>query len=178
MRVGHTKMKMKQYRKKSKRLELKTEVMAHYSGYNPPRCGKCGKNDIAQLTIDHVRNDGALLRRIYPMQNKNICKWLKLNNFPIGYQVLCRRCNEEKKRDNKVYFAGDIKRLSKEELENRIKKYDKDAVMDGDFCIIRGKKIPIDELFLMSFKIPEAMKPFFGNFNHVSLITEDYKNRT
>jgi len=171
-------MKIKQRRKKSKRLELKTEVMAHYSGYNPPRCGKCLKTDITQLTIDHIFNDGSQLRKIYPMQKRNICKWLKLNNYPIGYQVLCRRCNEEKKRAAKVYLAGDIKKLSREELVNHIKKYDKYAVIDGEFCIINGGKIPLDQLVVMSFKVPEAMKPFLKKADHVSLITEDYKNRT
>jgi len=170
-------MKIKQRRKKSKRLELKTEVMAHYSGYNPPRCGKCGKTDIAQLTIDHIFNDGSQLRKIYPMQKRNICKWLKLNNYPVGYQVLCRRCNEEKKRDAKVYFAGDIKHLSREQLVNHIKKYNKHAVIDGDFCIINGKRIPLDNLFVMSIKISDAMNPFLKKINHVSLITEDYKDR-
>jgi len=93
-------MKLNQQKKKSKRTELKTEVMAHYSGYNPPRCGKCGKTDITRLTIDHILNDGAVLRKIYPMQKRNICKWLKLNNYPSGYQVLCRKCNNEKKTES------------------------------------------------------------------------------
>jgi hypothetical protein len=171
-------MKIKQHREKLKRLELKTEVMAHYSGYDPPRCGKCCKTDIAQLTIDHVFNDGSQLRKIYAMQKRNICKWLKLNNYPVGYQVLCRKCNDEKKRDAKVYFAGDIKRPSRQELVTHIKKYNRDVVVDGDFCIINGKKILIDELFVMSFKISDAMKPLLKKIDHVSLITEDYKDRT
>jgi hypothetical protein len=151
--------------------------MAHYSGYNPPRCGKCGKTDVTKLAIDHIYNDGSVLRKIYPMQNRNICKWLKLNNYPLGYQVLCRKCNNKKNRASKVYFAGDIKRPSREELTAKLKEYDKDAVIEGDTCIFNGKKMMLDELFLMSFKIPDLMKPFFKNINHVSFITKDYQDR-
>jgi hypothetical protein len=49
------------------------EVMSHYSGYNPPRCGKFGKTDLADLTIDHVFNDGARMRKIIPYQKRHLC---------------------------------------------------------------------------------------------------------
>jgi len=171
-------MKVKQHRKKLKRLELKREVMSHYSGYDPPRCGKCCQTDITKLTIDHAFNDGSTLRKIYPMHKRNICKWLKLNNYPVGYQVLCRKCNEEKKRDSKVYFAGDIRHPSRQELVNHIRKFNKDAIVEGDSCILNGRKILLDELFIMSFKVPDATKPLLKKIDHVSLITEDYTNRT
>lgn len=156
--------------------------MSHYSGYNPPRCGKCGKTDIAQLTIDHVFSDGAIMRKYYPYQKRHLCRWLKNNNYPIGYQVLCRKCNQEKQRELKVYLAGDIKPHSRTDLENYIKKHDKNWVIEGDFCIIDGEKIPIDTLFLTYIKVPDTLKPFFASgkwkFDHLSLITKDYQDRT
>lgn len=175
-------MKMKQQRKKSKRAQLKIEVMSHYSGYNPPRCGKCGKTDIAQLTIDHVFSDGAIMRKNYPYQKRHLCRWLKNNNYPIGYQVLCRKCNQEKQRELKLYLAGDIKLSSRTDLENYIKKYDKNWIIEGEFCIIDGQKIPIENLCLTYFKVPEPLKALFASgkwkASHLSLITKDYQERT
>lgn len=155
--------------------------MSHYSGYNPPRCGKCGKTDINQLTIDHVFNDGAIMRKIYPYQKRHLCRWLKKNDYPVGFQVLCRKCNQEKRRALKLYLAGDIKPISRTDLENYIKKHKLDWVIDGEFCIIDGKKILIGGLFLTSIKVPEPLREFFVSgkwkFNHLSLITKDYQDR-
>ena len=172
-------MKLKQKRKKMKEGDIKIEVMSHYSGYNPPRCGKCGKTDLADLTIDHVFNDGATMRKMFPYQKRHLCRWLKNRDYPVGFQVLCRKCNEEKRRNLKLYLTGDIRPISRTDLENYIKKYDKNWTIEGDFCIINGKKIPIQNLVLGISKIPDPLKALLASgmwtANHLSIIEEDQK---
>jgi hypothetical protein len=48
------------------------------------------------LTIDHIENNGAEHRRQQRNgQNKghDIYAWLRKNNYPEGFQVLCYNCN-------------------------------------------------------------------------------------
>jgi hypothetical protein len=159
--------------------DIKIEVMSHYSGYNPPRCGKCGKTDLTDLTIDHVFNDGAIMRKMFPYQKRHLYRWLKNRGYPSGFQVLCKKCNEEKRRELKLYSAGDIKPISRTDLENYIKKYNKDWTIEGDFCIIDSEKIPIENLVLGNLKFPDPLKVLLASgkwkANHLSLIEEDSK---
>ena len=73
----------------SNRNKLKAEVINHYSnGLNC--CACCKESDIRFLSIDHINNNGAEHRK---SMRKSICRWLRRNNYPIGYQVLCFNCN-------------------------------------------------------------------------------------
>ena len=56
----------------------------------------CGDTNPHHLTIDHIRNDGNILRKQDSTQSK-IYNWLKKNGYPEGYQILCWNHNEEKK---------------------------------------------------------------------------------
>jgi hypothetical protein len=72
--------------KRNKYIDLKIETFSHYGNC----CANCGIDKIEYLTIDHINNSGSEHRReigtfIFP--------WLKENNFPIGYQILCFNCN-------------------------------------------------------------------------------------
>lgn len=75
-------------------LRLKAQVFDAYGG---PRCACCEEDVFDLLTIDHVNNDGAEQRR--KLGNGSTCKsrvvyaWLRRNNYPSGYQVLCFSCN-------------------------------------------------------------------------------------
>ncbi len=64
--------------------------LAAFNAYGGPTCRCCGETEFAFLQIDHVRNDGAAHRRVYPSR---IYYWLKNNNYPKGFQVLCANCN-------------------------------------------------------------------------------------
>ncbi len=69
--------------------KLKKAAFEHYGG---PICACCGEDIEILLTIDHINNDGNLHRLL----SKKACKiysWLKLNNYPSGFQVLCFSCN-------------------------------------------------------------------------------------
>jgi hypothetical protein len=75
------------------RLALKHQVMNGYGG----ACACCGESEIAFLTIDHINNDGAEHRRSSKFAKANrLYRWLRDNNYPQGFQVLCSNCNTAK----------------------------------------------------------------------------------
>jgi len=53
-----------------------------------------------------MNNDGAEYRRNLPYDKYttgvNMARWLKKNNYPDGFQVLCMNCNLGKQRNNGV----------------------------------------------------------------------------
>lgn len=58
-------------------------------------CSCCGEDKIQFLGIDHINGRGNEHRRkIWGKKAAgNIYWWLKKNNFPKGFQVLCHNCN-------------------------------------------------------------------------------------
>jgi hypothetical protein len=73
--------------------ELRTQVFAHYG----TSCACCGRTD--NLSIDHVNGDGKQHREeIFGRQGGGVefWYWLITQNFPEGYQTLCRPCNTSK----------------------------------------------------------------------------------
>lgn len=70
--------------------KLKSEIISHYSP-SPPHCNCCGETNIEFLTIDHIDGNGAAHRR--ELNGKKFYNWLRNNNYPDGYQVLCVNCN-------------------------------------------------------------------------------------
>jgi hypothetical protein len=84
--------------------QLREEVLTHYGG-NPPKCQckGCNESNILFLTIDHVKNDGAEHRKqIKYSGGWRFYFWLKKNNFPEGYRVLCYNCNCGKQRNDGI----------------------------------------------------------------------------
>ena len=76
--------------------KLKTEVFSHYSKSNPPKCTCCGESGLVFLTIDHINGGG---RKHLKKHNRELrggtvfYRWLRKNNYPKGFQVLCYNCN-------------------------------------------------------------------------------------
>jgi hypothetical protein len=67
--------------------QLRREAMDAYGG---PVCACCGEAEERFLAIDHMNNDGFK----YPKSVRSgLCKWLKQEGYPPGYQVLCHNCN-------------------------------------------------------------------------------------
>lgn len=83
------------------RKELKLEVFSHYCN-GEIKCQKCGFSDIRALTIDHINGDGAEHRRKLKHASKTY-SWLRKNNYPDGFQVLCMNCQFIKKFENKEH---------------------------------------------------------------------------
>jgi hypothetical protein len=74
---------------------VKLEVMTHYSG-GKPFCACCRVDDMVFLTIDHVKNDGAVHRRTGQTSGTPFYYWLRRSNYPVNYQVLCWNCQHAK----------------------------------------------------------------------------------
>lgn len=70
---------------------LKREVLRYYGVGGVAQCKCCGEKIIEFLTLDHIRGDGAQHKREY--SSKNLYKWIRSHNFPIGFRTLCWNCN-------------------------------------------------------------------------------------
>lgn len=75
-------------------LKIKTEVFSYYSK-GTPICNCCGINEIVFLTIDHINGGGRKhIKSIVEIRGgTNFYRWLRKNNYPDGFQVLCYNCN-------------------------------------------------------------------------------------
>lgn len=80
---------------------LRAQVFAAYGGHI---CACCGETDAMFLTIDHVANDGAEMRRngTHGRGGTAFYQWLRKSGFPPGFQVLCMNCNIGKHRNGGV----------------------------------------------------------------------------
>lgn len=93
--------------------KVRLEVLTHYSN-GTPKCACCKEQGIYFLTIDHTVGNGAAHRREIGMaqgdanqvkkENQKVSMggngfvyWLKKNNYPEGYQILCANCNFAKR---------------------------------------------------------------------------------
>lgn len=79
---------------------LRLEIMDAYGGR---RCACCGESNQMFLSVDHINGDGAQHRRQLGYTTGNgrggssrTMQWIKQNNFPPGFQVLCFNCNHGK----------------------------------------------------------------------------------
>lgn len=77
--------------------DLIVDVINHYGG----KCVCCGVSEMWFLTIDHINNDGAEHARLIG-RGSALYRWLKRNNYPIGFRVLCANCNYGRARNNEV----------------------------------------------------------------------------
>jgi hypothetical protein len=68
------------------RQALRTEVITAYGG----KCSCCGEIEQKFLSIDHINGGGAKHKRDI---EADLYAWLKANNYPPGFQVLCFNCN-------------------------------------------------------------------------------------
>lgn len=77
------------------------QVFAAYGGW---RCTCCGETEKLFLSIDHIENNGAAERRagLYKGGGSAFYAWLRKQNFPPGYQVLCMNCQVGKHKNGGV----------------------------------------------------------------------------
>ncbi|MCW3996288.1 MAG: hypothetical protein NWE98_09125 [Candidatus Bathyarchaeota archaeon] len=71
---------------------IKKEVITAYGG----KCVCCGETSLGFLTIDHINNDGSIHRRKMGRRDwggKILYQWLRKQNYPTGFQVMCFNCN-------------------------------------------------------------------------------------
>jgi hypothetical protein len=81
---------------RSYRLSLRLDVIAAYGG----KCACCGTEHIEFLCVDHINNNGAEHRReLFGTRigaGTKFYRWLKANEYPNGFQLLCWNCNSAK----------------------------------------------------------------------------------
>lgn len=71
------------------RLKLRVQVINHYGG----KCQCCGEIELNFLTVDHVNRDGNKHRKQIGIGGGVLYGWLRKNNFPKGFRILCHNCN-------------------------------------------------------------------------------------
>lgn len=76
---------------KNRNEKLRTDALMVYSK-GEMKCMCCGEKNIEFLTIDHMRN-APHVRDNSKRGGREIFRWLKDNNYPDGFRVLCMNCN-------------------------------------------------------------------------------------
>ena len=71
--------------------KMRRKILEFYSAI-PPKCSKCGCDIYEVLELDHINNDGAKERK-WRKNSTSFYYWIKKNNFPDKYQVLCKNCS-------------------------------------------------------------------------------------
>jgi hypothetical protein len=54
------------------------------------------------LSLDHIENNGSVHRKEIKNRGSGIFKWLRDNDYPAGFQVLCMNCNHGKAQNGGV----------------------------------------------------------------------------
>ena len=88
---------------KRSRLKMKVEVFSYYSK-GTPKCKCCGVKELVFLTIDHINGGGRKHLRKHSRELRGgyvFYRWLKKNNYPKGFQILCYNCNCGKRSSKK-----------------------------------------------------------------------------
>lgn len=65
---------------------IREEVLRHYGH----RCACCGETHMEFLAIDHVNGGGRQHRKEIGIR---LAAWLRQNNYPEGFRLLCHSCN-------------------------------------------------------------------------------------
>lgn len=71
----------------------RTERLAALNAYGgpAPECSCCGESGIQFLALDHVHGGGGRHRK--ETGGGGFYAWLRRNNYPSGFQILCHNCN-------------------------------------------------------------------------------------
>lgn len=69
---------------------LRLKALQKYGG-TPPKCECCSETIYQFLCIDHLNGGGTRHRK--QLGHGNIYEWLRKNNYPSGFRVLCANCN-------------------------------------------------------------------------------------
>lgn len=84
--------------------KIKMLVLQHYSPTSPPCCVKCGFEDFRVLQLDHLNGGGNKQRvKLGNLQGTRFYRWLIVNDFPNGFQVLCANCNVVKRYEEREF---------------------------------------------------------------------------
>lgn len=68
---------------------IRKETIQHYGN----KCVCCGETQYEFLSFDHINGAGKQHRKL---TGTSLSMWLRRNNYPAGFQVLCHNCNQAK----------------------------------------------------------------------------------
>src|SRR5882724_723797 len=71
------------------RINRKIEIINYYGG----KCECCGEKELDFLAIDHKNGGGTKHRNKIGKGGGSMYYWIKKQNFPVGFRVLCHNCN-------------------------------------------------------------------------------------
>lgn len=77
---------------KARGIKIKIDAMNAYGGCKC-NCPPCGETILSGLNIDHINGGGTQHRKKVGNGGYSMYRWLKNNNYPPGFQVLCATCN-------------------------------------------------------------------------------------
>jgi len=77
------------FTQKAYRQRIRMEVVKNYGG----KCDCCGESRREFLSIDHVEGGGNKHRQELRRAGNGFYLWLRKNNYPSGFRVLCHNCN-------------------------------------------------------------------------------------
>lgn len=79
--------------RRERAVRLRAEALAAYGN----KCACCGEDRLPFLAIDHLNGGGAAHKRSLGIGCAvDFYRWLRVNEFPSGFQVLCHNCNMAK----------------------------------------------------------------------------------
>lgn len=70
--------------------EQRVKMLEAYGG----KCACCGENNQEFLAIDHIEGGGRQHRTQLAARGVNFRAWIRKNNFPEGFRLLCHNCNQ------------------------------------------------------------------------------------
>lgn len=101
-KTEHGKKKHREDERK-RRHKLKEQVICYYSSATMS-CVHCSYKDMRALSIDHIDGGGKKHREyLKSIGSQQFYTWLRKNNFPPGFQVLCMNCQFVKRVERKEH---------------------------------------------------------------------------
>lgn len=79
--------------KKEYDIRIRKQTLSHYSGGSPV-CKCCGESNWKFLAFDHINGGGR--KHILSINGYKLGQWLRKNEYPDGFQILCHNCNMAK----------------------------------------------------------------------------------
>lgn len=79
-------------RNERKRFDKKVKLEV-FNAYGAMVCACCGERRVEFLTIDHIEGCGREHRKTLRFSGSQFYRWLRKNNYPQGFQILCYNCN-------------------------------------------------------------------------------------
>jgi hypothetical protein len=85
--------------RKNYKRKVKLQILEHYGS----KCNCCGEININFLTIHHINGRHDKTKKEDKHSGFVLWNWLRLNNYPKGFQLLCYNCNCSMKHHMKQY---------------------------------------------------------------------------